>query len=250
VEFLPACCAPALSGSIVAKPSDNCKIWSSHGQRFLTLLPSHRTCLACRNSPVARKVAMTRRGDPIDNGDRVRIILAGPHEGTIGTVTSTAEGEHGPRYQVRFDQPRDGRRSASFSAGHLERTQQKSISTYSGQRGVWAAVVTYTDGIKEKLGCIHEDHLVSEGGKQFYQTTFLEDEQSKAKTLINLLREKRRAIVTESARDADGSLILPRNRIAYTGVVSIGDVSASGDPPSLRFQITGRYAQGQKNVQP
>jgi hypothetical protein len=133
---------------------------------------------------------------------------------------------------------------------NLERTKQKSVSNYSGQRGVWAAVVTYTDGTKEKLGCIHEDRLVSEGGKQFYQTTFLEDEQNKAQMLINLLREKQRAIVTESARHSDGSLILPRNRIAYTGVVSIGDVIASGDPPSLRFQITGRYAQGQRKVQP
>lgn len=125
---------------------------------------------------------MARRGDPIGSGDRVR-ILAGPHEGTIGTVTSAAEGEHGPRYHVRFDQPRYGRLSASFPAGDLERTKQKSVSNYSGQRGVWAAVVTYTDGTKEKLGCIHEDRLVSEGGKQFYQTTFLEDEQSKAQTL-------------------------------------------------------------------
>ncbi len=115
------------------------------------------------------------------------------------------------------------------------------------QRGVWAAVVTYTDGTKERLACIHEDLLFSEGTKQFYQTTFSED-QSKARTLINLLREKKRAIVTESAHHSDGSLILPRNRIAYTGVVSIDDIIASGDPLSLRFQITGRYARGQKTV--
>lgn len=112
-----------------------------------------------------------------------------------------------------------------------------------GSQGSWDAEVTYEDGRKETLACLHAYFWKTTPKGPMYDDPWPEEVRklSKFEKHVALIKEKGRVIMTTDETDPSRSRGLGFfTRTGYTGVFAIDDFVLDDD--SMRLRLTERIA--------
>jgi hypothetical protein len=134
-----------------------------------------------------------------------------------------------------------------------ESAMTKKVKKYLGYQGQWYADVTYDDGTKERLPCVHEHFYRWNNGRPYYEDpwastkrkdTYAVRQNAKFKPHIAMIQEKRRVVLTTDTVDvskdrAEG--YFKRKPKGYRGVWEIDNFKL--DEQSMRFDFVERFAR-------
>jgi hypothetical protein len=114
----------------------------------------------------------------------------------------------------------------------------------AGQRGTWWVTVTFNDGTKEKLACVHDEYRCGPGKLQYFDS-IPPDLRTGKKYLdqIALMQEKKRVVFTSDKKFPQNDRGHNRfQRTDYTGIYNIADLVI--DETGTRFEIADRIYKG------